>query len=51
MYQEVPVPVITGVISEQISGDPDDAGIIAPSINITTKPPKDEKLDVIEVLR
>lgn len=51
VYQEVPVPVITGVISEQISGDPDDAGIIAPGINITTKPPKDEKLDVIEVLR
>lgn len=50
-YSEVPVPVITGVISDQLHGDPDDAGIIAPEITITAKPAKNEKMGIIEVVR
>lgn len=36
MYGEVPTPVITGVISDSLHSDPDDAGILAPEISIST---------------
>lgn len=46
VYSEVPVPVITGVISDQLHGDPDDAGIISPGITISVRKPKDQSMRV-----
>jgi hypothetical protein len=46
VYSEVPIPVITGVISDQIHGDPDDAGIIAPGITISVGKPADQAMEI-----
>lgn len=46
IYKEVPVPVITGVVSSQLHSDPDDAGIMSPALTITMRRHKAEAIRI-----